>query len=334
MNKSDLIYKSRLYKLFRPFYSGIGHVLMYHRVDTDDRHVFTKDLFVSPDSLERIIRYFRSRKIDIISLDECYARITSGKRERRFVVFTFDDGFKDNLTNALPVFEEYDAPFALFLTTGFPDHKIVLWSYMLEELVLDNAKIEFTDEGQNYSYDISTSDKKREVYREIRNYILSGDQKDLLPRLKNIFNTSSEDLFKLTRKLALSWEEVKELSDHPLLTIGSHTVNHLALRNLPESEAEREIGEALTTIEKRTGKPVLHMAYPYGMPSAVGSREFRIAERTNLKLAFTTVSGNIMKNHARKLHSLPRIEMRNEWEDQYLDLYLNGYTPFLHRLFN
>ena len=48
-------------------------------------------------------------------------------------------------------------------------------------------------------------------------------------------------------------------------------------------------------------------------------------------MAFTTVSGNIMKRHADQLHALPRIEMRNEWGDRYLDLYLNGYTPLLLR---
>ncbi|MEA3462299.1 MAG: polysaccharide deacetylase family protein [Bacteroidota bacterium] len=334
MDKIDLIHASKLYKVFKPFYSGIGHVLVFHRVGEDDSLVFTKDLQVSPESLERFLQYFNSNNIDIVTLDECYKRILSGKREKRFVAFTFDDGFRDNLSHALPVFEKYNAPFALFLTTGFPDHKIVLWSYMLENLVLNNTAIDFTDRGQRYSYSLSSENEKREAFKEIRTYILSSSPENLIPRLKNIFHASTKDLYSLTSRMALSWEEVKELSDHPLVSIGSHTVNHLALRNLPEEKAIREISDSLTIIEDKTGRPVSHMAYPYGMPSAVGPREFNLASQTRLKLAFTTVSSNIMKHHARNLHALPRIEMRNEWTDKTLDLYVNGYLPFLHRLFN
>jgi peptidoglycan/xylan/chitin deacetylase (PgdA/CDA1 family) len=260
--------------------------------------------------------------------------LSSKKKSKRFVTFTFDDGYEDNLTHALPVFEKYNAPFALFLTTGFPDHKIVLWSYMLENLVRNRSKIEFTDEGQDFCYAVSTGEEKREAFREIRNYILSGDQENLLPRLANIFNTDTEDLSRLTRELALSWKEVKELGDHPLVTIGSHTVNHLALAKLPEEKTKKEIKDALAIIERKTGKPVRHMAYPYGMPSAAGPREFNIARQANLKLAFTTVSSNIKKHHAHNLHALPRIEMRDEWGDKYLDLYVNGYMPLLHKLAN
>ena len=104
MNKVDLIYTSRLHKMFKPFYSGIGHVLMYHRVGNYDR-IFTKHLQVSQESLEMALRYFISKNIDIVSLDECYARISAGVRGKRFVAFTFDDGYADNLTHALPVFE-------------------------------------------------------------------------------------------------------------------------------------------------------------------------------------------------------------------------------------
>ena len=78
------------------------------------------------------IEYFISRKIDILSLDDCHARIISGKKEKSFAAFTFDDGYVDNLTLALPVFEHYGVPFTIFLTTGFPDHQIVLWWYLLE----------------------------------------------------------------------------------------------------------------------------------------------------------------------------------------------------------
>ncbi len=59
MNKGDLIYLSGFYKIFRPFYSGMGHALLFHRVGIDDDNIFTKNLRVSPEFLERTIKYFR-----------------------------------------------------------------------------------------------------------------------------------------------------------------------------------------------------------------------------------------------------------------------------------
>jgi hypothetical protein len=174
MNKAELLHASRLYKAFRPFYSGIGHVLMFHRVGDNREFLFNSDLMVGTGFLEETLQYFRSHDIDIVSLDECYDRITSGGRTRRFVAITFDDGYRDNLTHALPVLEQYNAPFAVFLTTAFPDHRIVLWWYLLENLVLQNNRVEFEENGASYAYATSTMEEKRDAFWAIRRHIMSG----------------------------------------------------------------------------------------------------------------------------------------------------------------
>ena len=331
MNKTELVYRSRLYKLFRPFYSGMGHVLMFHRVGRSEDHVYTEDLHVSPGFLEATLQYFISRDIDVVSLDDCHERLSSGRAVKRFVTFTFDDGYADNLTEALPVFEKYQAPFAVFLTTGFPDNQVVLWWYHLEKLVMGSDQIEFRDGDQSYFYRTSTADEKNLAFRDIRRYIMQSKEQELLHRLENIFHTDREGLLSLTREMALSWDQVRELSDHPLSTVGSHTMNHLALSELPEQKAIAEIREANRIIEEQTGRAVEHMAYPYGIASTVGPREFEIAGQSRVKSAFTTESSNILKRHRKNLFALPRIEMMEGLDEQYLDMYLNGFTPFLHK---
>jgi peptidoglycan/xylan/chitin deacetylase (PgdA/CDA1 family) len=332
MNKWDLIYKSRAYRLFTPFYSGIGHVLNFHRVGPVNDRVFNRDLSVSPESLENTLKYFRSRKIDVVSLDECHARITSRNRPGRFVAFTFDDGYADNLTEALPVFEKYDAPFTVFLSTGFPDHTIVLWWYLLEDLVVKQDEVRYEDGGHTYIYRTSTGEEKKEAFWKIRSHIIQSKREELMPRLRNIFRTGDEGLLEPTRQMSLSWQQVLELDRHPLATLGAHTMNHYALSRIPEEEVRSEILGSMDRIRVKTGTPVEHLAYPFGILSAAGPREFRIAGECGLKTAYTTESGNILKRHARNLHALPRIEMTEGWADQYLDLYVYGFTPFIHRL--
>jgi len=332
MTKWNLIRSTRLHKVFKPFYSGIGHVLIFHRITDENDCVFNRNIQIPPDYLEEIIEYFIDNNIDIVTLDECYDRITSEGKMKRFVAFTFDDGYADNLVNALPVFEKYNAPFTLFLATGFPDHSIILWWYLLEDLVLHSDRIEFEDGDDTYFFDTITQDEKKEAFWKIRSYIVECNEDNLLLRLKNIFNKSENELLDLTKKLALTWDQVVELSNHPLVAIGAHTVSHMALSKLKENKVIEEINESIRIIEDKIKKPVHHLAYPIGSYSAANIREFNITEKCNVKMAFTARDGNIFRHHANHLYSLPRIGIDETRGLTFIDLYINGFTPFLNKI--
>ena len=333
MKIADLVHQSKLDLVFKPIYSGIGHVLMFHRIHDKNDHILTKNLIVNPEYLENYINYFIKKEIDIISLDELYNRITSNYRIKRFVVFTFDDGYVDNLTHALPIFKKYNAPFTVFITTGFPDHTVVLWWYLLEDLILKNNKIRFTDGPVDFVFDASTYDEKLVAYQRIRRYILQSNRMNLLQKLKSVFYAQGYDLYDLTEKLALSWDQVIELSKHPLVTIGAHAMNHCALNQLTKTEVKTEIEESVKIISEKTGKPVLYFAYPFGSENEVGQREISITSNCNIKMAFTARSGNIFRQHASHLFSLPRIDIRESFNTTKLDLFIHGMTPCIKNRF-
>src|SRR5437868_5123786 len=109
---SPLLYYSRVYLLARPIYSGLGQILMFHRVLPESGKLRIhnhKSLEVSPDHLENIILYFKKLDYDFISLDELSSR--KKKPRKKFVVFTFDDGYVDNYTYAYPIFKKHNVPF-------------------------------------------------------------------------------------------------------------------------------------------------------------------------------------------------------------------------------
>lgn len=333
MTKYDFIQITRLHYLFRPFFSGIGHVLLFHRVWNENEYSITKNLQVSQEYLGKVIQYFINNNIDIVSMEECYKRITSKRKQKRFVVFTFDDGYADNMTHALPVFEKYNAPFNLFLSTGFPDHQVFLWWYLLEDFIMKNEKVEFINDNKVFSYDTSSANKKIDAFWKIRLYIMESSQKNLLSRLKSILGEDEDELINFTKKMALSWEQVIELSKHPLVTIGAHTVNHLALSKLKEDEVYKEITDSVKLIEKKIHTPVQYFAYPLGSSNEAGDREFDIAKNCNIKMAFTTRKGNILKQHVNSLYSLPRISINEGLKISNIDFYVNGLTPFRDKYF-
>ncbi|MFP4473876.1 MAG: polysaccharide deacetylase family protein [Candidatus Omnitrophota bacterium] len=87
---------------------------MYHYVDDQDG-----SLFVSPENFERQMVYLRDRGYRVISMDELTAGLKEGKEfSRNTVVITFDDGRRDNFTQAFPILSDYDYPATFYVTTG------------------------------------------------------------------------------------------------------------------------------------------------------------------------------------------------------------------------
>ncbi|MCU4173888.1 polysaccharide deacetylase family protein [Carboxylicivirga sp. N1Y90] len=332
MNKAERIQKTKIHKLFRPFYGGIGHAIMFHRIQNEEGHLITKGLQITQSFLEEIIQYFISQNIDMVSLDEFYERLTSRKKTKRFVTFTFDDGYVDNLTHALPVFEKYNAPFSVFVTTGYSDKKVTLWWYLVEQYILKNDTIEFDYDDKKYLFHTSSEEEKRIAFSKIKVLLLeSKSENEYRNRVNAIFENTDIDLYGLNDELIMSWDQVKELSEHPLATIGAHTVNHLALRQLDEKEVVEEIKGSIKRLEEVIGDSVSYFAYPYGTKNEAGEKDFVIAEQCGLKMAFTTEKDNIFKKQVNELHSIPRLGINSTMTTAHIDMFVNGMTPFISK---
>jgi len=82
----------------------------YHHVFDDERHGFTRQL-----------NYLRGFG-EFISLDDVVGLLNSGEAiDGRYFCITFDDWFKNCLTNAVPILLDKGAPTAFFMTTGYID---------------------------------------------------------------------------------------------------------------------------------------------------------------------------------------------------------------------
>jgi len=88
--------------------SGWVRFPYYHHVFDDERH-----------GLARQLEYLRGFG-EFIALDDVVALLKSGDPiDGRYFCITFDDGFKNNLTNAVPILRDKAVPSAFFLATGY-----------------------------------------------------------------------------------------------------------------------------------------------------------------------------------------------------------------------
>jgi len=87
-------------------------ILVYHTISSPAEPL-PGDIDISPKKFERQLAWL-SRWHRVVRLDE-----TLGADSRvRGVAITFDDGFRDNLTVALPLLEKFRLPITLFVAAG------------------------------------------------------------------------------------------------------------------------------------------------------------------------------------------------------------------------
>jgi len=291
-----------------PIYSGIGSILCLHRVvepTSQPRISGNAALEISPASLEQLIVYLMEQRIRIVSLDEVYDFLKSGKHTERFLAFTFDDGYLDNYTLAYPIFKKYKAPFAVNVTTSFVGNSDRIWWYRLEEIILKRDRATFSDRQGRRELETTSKEQKEtgvETLSQIIRKLGAAEREDFLLRF-----FESNRVERDTSRLIMTWEEIKKLATDELVTISAHSVNHYDPNRLTDAEVLYELDESRRIIESQIGQKVEHFAYPFGGRNAVGRREFALAKSCGFKTATTTRGANLFPAHAAHLECLPRI---------------------------
>lgn len=108
------------------------------------------------------------------------------------------------------------------------------------------------------------------------------------------------------REPLLSWDEVRTLSKHPLVTIGAHTRSHVLLSRQSWRTAWEEIRISKQQLEEQIGKSVHHFSYPYGGDSIAVRQMVRWA---GFEYGFTTQARRIDQLTAWNQYALPRIDI-------------------------
>ena len=314
-----------IHRLAAPLTRGLGAILMFHHVRPCMEREFAPNrlLEITPDFLDSALAHIKARGFDIVSLETALERIAA-PGERPFVVLTFDDGYRDNVDYALPVLERHGVPFTMFVTSGFADRSARLWWVELEEALRRLGHVSF--DGLELA-SASAAEKQRAhalLYRTLR----ARPEERLLDVCARLCAEAGIEPLSLPAALCLDWDGIRKLSQHPLATIGVHTLTHPMLAKHPEAFVRTELGDSRARIEAAIGKPARHVAYPVGDPTSAGPREFTIARELGFVSAVTTRPGMIFPEHAAHRTALPRLSVNGRYQSlDMLDILLSG-APF------
>jgi peptidoglycan/xylan/chitin deacetylase (PgdA/CDA1 family) len=325
----ETLYFSGMHHMLRPLIGGVGAILTLHHVRPARKDAFQPNrlLEVTPRFLETLLRRFKRRRVDVITLDEMHRRLVENDFKRRFVCITFDDGYKDLMRFAHPLLKKYEMPYALYIPTSFPDRLGELWWLALEAVIAQNQRIGMVINGEHQYFDARSLREKRELYDAVYGYLRSMKSEEEVRRtVRDLCATYRVDIPEICRELCMDWQEIAQLAEDPLVTIGAHTVNHMMLKKVVSEDTVRaEMEMSRSVLEAALGKRPAHLAYPVGDPTSAGPREFRIAAELGFKTAVTTRPGVLFKAHADHLTALPRISLNGEYQAQrYVKVLMSG----------
>ena len=331
----DVLHASGLARLGQPLFGGLGAVFMLHHVrpggGADTGFSPNRLLEVTPEFLDAVITRVRRNGLEILSFADAVERIRT-PRGPRFVTFTLDDAYRDNLVHALPVFRKHQCPFTIFAAPAIQDGRCELWWRGLEMTIRDNAKVTATLDGGEVVLPTTSNAQRHAAWAALYWPVRNLPEHQQRQWIREFCTRHGFDLDAHVRAEAMNWEELRRIAADPLCTIGGHTLHHFAVAKLPETEAVREMLGCADRLEQELGRRPRFLAYPYGDGGSAGPRDFRLAREAGYDAAVTTRKGMIFAAHAAHLTALPRLSLSGEFQVlRQVEALLTG-TPFA--LFN
>lgn len=261
----------------------------------------------------------------------------------RAVLLTCDDGLLNNLTTMVPILQEKGLR-CLFFVTGrsagnIPD---MLW-YVELFLVLMKAR------GNHQAVDwqgtlipaIST-DRGQRLARWLLlitalSRMNSHKRVDFLREVPRMWGVDPEwkrayldDELLRQRFQLLHGAELRQLADAGM-TIGAHSMSHPSLSAQGDDLASAEITDCRALLQRCAGQSVWAIAYPFGDPASVGSREYQLAEKAGYECAFVNVGGGVDVSSSK--FSLPRIHVTTEMTPPVYEAHISGFHSSLQSWF-
>ncbi len=311
-------------------------VITYHGVLPENYRVFDPQQdgsLVTADNFRSQLRLLKEC-YHVVSPEQVRDWIVEGKDLPELaILLTCDDGLQNALTGMTPILREEDLSCLFFvLGASVAGNSRILWYEELYLLLLaapagtyslnfPGGGVELGDRAQRRSAWWNLVKKLSKCEQAVRCHFVEAWRIIFgLPEGWNAGcwnNEAQRQRFSL-----LNGDELRQLLDQGM-SIGSHTLNHPILSQQTSDEAWREISESRSVLEKTIEKPVWALAYPFGDPASVTTREMQMAEQAGFQCAFMNVGGGFGAQLPR--FALPRVHVTAEMSLSEFEAHVSGF---------
>jgi peptidoglycan/xylan/chitin deacetylase (PgdA/CDA1 family) len=235
-------------------------VLMYHRVLPAPDPINTWD--VTAAEFEGQMRALAAHFAPL-PLGEAVARLARDALPPGAVCVTFDDGYADNLTQALPILQRHGIPATFFIATGYLNGGR-MWNDTVVEAVRaahgDHLDLQAIGLGR---LPLGDGAARRATIEHILKSIKHRPAAQREQAMRHVVEQVGKPL-----PCDLMLTDAQLLALHRSgMEIGGHTAHHPILATLPAEAAREEIVAGRERLVELLRAPVTLFAYPNGKPT-------------------------------------------------------------------
>jgi peptidoglycan/xylan/chitin deacetylase (PgdA/CDA1 family) len=317
------VFRQGLKQKWLTYKHGTCNVLLYHRVT--NLELDPQLLAVSPQNFYEQVDFIK-RNYHLLSIDEFDYIIEKRKKfPKHSFILTFDDGYADNLYEALPILECLNTQALFFIATATLGTKQEFWWDDLERIFLEYhqdfpTKIKLSIVGKSYDFLTNSYENIHKSYRQLHRIIKPLSIQDRTEAFAQILLQANLEKQGRISHRPLTWEELKKLASSSSVAIGCHTHNHVQLSAHSQDEQYQEISTSKQLLEQYLQKKIVHFSYPFGTRSDYGKETMQICKNLNLQYAYANYPEKV------KIYSdvfqIPRFLVRN-WGTQAFANYLS-----------
>ncbi|HPD13618.1 MAG TPA: polysaccharide deacetylase family protein [Planctomycetota bacterium] len=285
---------ARATRLWPPVPRGCGLVLRYHRIGECG-------LGVPAAEFDAQLGFLAARA-RVLTAGQMAAAVAAGEPlPPNAVAITFDDGYEDNASRALPLLQRHGLRATFFVTTGWIGTEKVLWwdrlhDYVRQALAAGARPLDFEGlpppmaEALAAANLLAPADAARlehALLAALRGISLTPEETDTL--VERVAAALGADVADPEPCRPMSWDQVRALRDAGM-EVGSHTVSHARLASVPPERAFEELEQSKQALERELGASPSLVACPGG---ECNQDAVDLIQEAGYSAAFTTESGPV-----------------------------------------
>lgn len=261
------------------------NTFIFHRVLPEPDPIFPDEIDAKrfDEMLSWITQWF-----NVIPLDEAVERLQKNALPPRAAAITFDDGYEDNYSIAMPLLIKHGISATFFIATGFLNGGR-MWNDSIIEAIrqTNESSLDLTSLGLDMITVSSPQEKRLAISKIIGT--LKYDQIEARREKSELIGQLAG--VELPTNLMMASEQVQQMRTQGM-QIGAHTVNHPILAKIDLKAAELEIRNSKEFLEGLLHEPVKLFAYPNGKPGQDYLPEHaELAKQLNFSAAVATSRG-------------------------------------------
>jgi peptidoglycan/xylan/chitin deacetylase (PgdA/CDA1 family) len=297
-------------------------VLTFHRVAPPGAPGFDHEVSdTTPDDFDRQVAILK-RYFTLVDTQAIDAYRAGQPLPPNPAVITFDDGYRDNHDEALPILKRHGAKAVFFVATEYvAERRLYWWERVARAFEHANGPRLTLRYPEPLTLDLGSVAEWRAALRRALGILKTRPGLEVERFLRDLEQAARAPLSRdeeraLADRLVMSWDHVRALKAAGM-DVQSHTRSHRVLQTMTDEEVTSDLRASRDDLEQQIDSPVFAVAYPAGKPIADCPGLRRAVRRAGYRLGLTSSSGAARLSGSWDWLGIPRVTVERGMPDTF-----------------